>query len=237
MSDRRVLGVLGGMAWPSTAQAYRQLNEGVAARLGGHHSARLVVASVDFAEVEALQAVGDWEQAGRLLASSARGLQAAGAGALLLCTNTMHKVAPAITAAVDVPLLHVADATADAALASGWRRVGLLGTRFTMEDATVVADRLTERGLEVVVPEAEDRALVHRVIYDELVHDVVSETSREAYWGVVARLEARGVAAVVAGCTEIELLLGPGDVTGGFLPTTRLQVDAGLDWLLADTRR
>lgn len=236
MDRPRVLGVLGGMAWPSTLAAYRQLNEGVAERLGGHHSARLLIASLDFADVEAMQAAGDWESAGRLLAESAEGLQAAGAGALLLCTNTMHKVAPAIAAALDIELIHVADATADAALASGWKKVGLLGTRFTMEDPSVVIDRLRDRGLEVTVPGAGDRALVHRVIYDELVHDVVRPGSAAAYRGVVARLEAAGVEAIIAGCTEIELLIGPDDVTGGFLPTTSLQVAAGIDWLLTDTQ-
>ena len=142
MSSGRVLGVLGGMAWPSTLEAYRQLNTGVQARLGGHHSARLLVASVDFADVEALQAAGDWDGAGALIAGTARGLEAAGAGALLLCTNTMHRVADAITSAVDVPLLHVADAVTAAARAEGWTRLGLLGTRFTMEDRSVVRDRL-----------------------------------------------------------------------------------------------
>lgn len=232
MSDPRVLGVLGGMAWPSTLAAYRQLNEGVAARLGGHHSARVVIASVDFADVEAMQTAGDWQGAGALLAETARGLVAAGAGALLLCTNTMHKVAPAIAAAVDVELIHVADATADAALAAGWRTVGLLGTRFTMEDPTVVIDHLRARGLEVIVPGADDRAVVHQVIYDELVHDVVRPESAAAYREVVARLEEAGAQAIIAGCTEIELLIGPGDVAGGFLPTTSLQVAAGIDWLL-----
>lgn len=144
----------------------------------------------------------------------------------------MHKVAPAITAAVDVELIHVADATADAALAAGWTTVGLLGTRFTMEDPSVVLDHLRARGLEVLVPGAEDRVVVHRVIYDELVHDVVRPESAAAYREVVARLEAAGAQAIIAGCTEIELLIGPDDVAGGFLPTTSLQVAAGIAWLL-----
>ena len=234
VEQQRVLGVLGGMAWPSTLEAYRQLNDGVQLRRGGHHSARLVVISVDFAEVEALQASGDWAAAGALLADAARGAEAAGAGALLLCTNTMHKVADAITEAVGIPLLHVADATAQAARAAGWEQVGLLGTRFTMEDPTVVRHRLEARGLQVLVPEAQDRELVHRIIYEELTHDVVMPASRDAYRDVTRRLEERGAQAVIAGCTEIELLLGEDDVTGGWLPTTRLSVDAGLAWLLAD---
>jgi len=222
------------MAWPSTAEAYRQLNHGVHRRRGGHHSAELVVISVDFAEVAAYQASGDWNAAGLLLSEAARRAEAAGAGALLLCTNTMHKVADVIEDAVDIPLLHVADATAQGARALGWERVGLLGTRFTMEDPTVVQHRLEAAGLQVLVPEEGDRELVHRIIYEELTHGIVLPASRDRYREVARRLEERGVQAVIAGCTEIELLLGKDDVSGGWLPTTRLSVDAGLAWLLAE---
>ena len=229
----RRLGLLGGMAWPSTAEAYRLLNEGVNAARGGVASADLVVVSLDFAEVEALQATGDWEGAAALLGDAGARLAAAGAGAILLCTNTMHRVADAVEDAAGVPLLHIADATAEAVRAAGVGTVGLLGTRFTMEGA-FYAGRLRERhGLEVVVPDADDRALVHDVIYGELVNGVVTDASRSAYLQVVERLVAAGAEGVIAGCTEIELLLGPDDVSVPWFPTTRLHVDAALRWLLA----
>jgi aspartate racemase len=226
----RLLGVLGGMSWTSTEAYYRGLNEGVAARLGGLHSARLVLHSVDFAPVAQAQHAGDWDAAAAVLTEAARGLAAAGAGALLLATNTMHRVAGPVEDAAGVPLLHIADPTADALLAGGVGRVGLLATRFTMEEGFYV-DRLRGRGLDVVVPQPEDRDVVHRVIYDELVHDVVREESRGAYREVVDRLAAAGAEAVVLGCTEIGLLLGAGDTDVPLLDTTALHVAAGVDWL------
>jgi aspartate racemase len=226
----RLLGVLGGMSWTSTEAYYRGLNEGVAARLGGLHSARLVLHSVDFAPVARAQHAGDWDAATAVLTEAARGLAAAGAGALLLATNTMHRVAGPVEDAAGVPLLHIADPTADALLAEGVGRVGLLATRFTMEEGFYV-DRLRGRGLDVVVPQPADRDVVHRVIYDELVHDVVREESRRAYREVVDRLAAAGAEAVVLGCTEIGLLLGAGDTDVPLLDTTALHVAAGVDWL------
>lgn len=226
----RLLGVLGGMSWTSSASYYRGLNAGVAARLGGLHSARLLLHSVDFAPVAEAQHAGDWDATARILTDAARGLAAGGAEALLLATNTMHKVAGEVEAAAGVPLLHIADPTADALLASGHRRVGLLATRFTMEQDFYV-DRLRGRGLEVVVPAADDRDLVHRVIYDELVHDVVRPESREAYLEVVHRLVAARADSVVLGCTEIGLLLADGDADVPLLDTTALHVAAGVDWL------
>lgn len=228
----RLLGVLGGMSWTSTASYYRGLNEGVAARLGGHHSARLLVHSVDFGPVADAQHTGDWATATAVLEEAARGLSAGGAGALLLATNTMHKVASRVEDAAGIPLLHIADPTADALLADGRARVGLLATRFTMEEE-FYAGRLRGRGLEVVVPDPDDREVVHRVIYDELVHDVVDPGARTAYLGVVDRLAARGADAVVLGCTEIGLLLGPGDGPLPLYDTTALHVAAGVDWLCA----
>ena len=183
----RRIGLLGGMSWESTALYYRLLNEEVRDRLGGLHSARLVLSSVDFAEVEAMQSAGDWAAAGALLAEEARAVEAAGAECLVLCTNTMHKVADAIEAAVGIPLLHLADVTADAVRLAGLDRVALLGTRFTMEQP-FYADRLRSHGIDVLVPEGDDRALVHDVIYDELVLGVVRDESREAYVDVVRRL-------------------------------------------------
>jgi aspartate racemase len=229
----RTLGLLGGMAWPSTAEAYRLLNEQVAERLGGAHSARLLVWSADFADIEALQTAGRWDRAGEVLADAARRLEDAGAEGLLLCTNTMHRVADAIEAAVAIPLLHIADATGRRIAGDGYRRVGLLGTRFTMEQP-FYRDRLTTHGLDVLVPDGHDRTLVHRVIYDELVRGVVTDSSRARYVAVAERLVARGAEAIVAGCTEIELLLRIEDLPVTLYPTTRLHVLAAADWMLED---
>ena len=222
------------MSWESSAEYYRLLNEGVRERLGGLHSARVVLASLDFAEVETLQAAGDWEAAGRLLARHARGLEAAGADLVLLCTNTMHKVADEVQAAIGIPLLHLADATAAAVRTAGLGRVGLLGTAFTMEQSFYTG-RLAGHGLEVLVPDAPGRELVHRVIYDELCRGVVREESRAAYRRVVDELVGRGAEGVVLGCTEIELLLGPEDVDVPTFPTTRLHVAAALEAALQGT--
>jgi aspartate racemase len=232
MTGMRRIGLLGGMSWESTALYYRLVNEEVRDRLGGFHSARLVMASVDFAEVEAMQAAGDWAAAGELLAPEAQGLEAAGAECVVLCTNTMHTVADAIEAAVGIPLLHLADVTADAVRAAGLDRVALLGTRFTME-RPFYADRLRSHGVDALVPEAADRTLVHDVIYDELVHGVVRDESRAAYVDVVRRLVERGAGGVVLGCTEIELLVGPGDVEVPVFATTALHARAAVDFALS----
>jgi aspartate racemase len=223
----RTIGLLGGMSWESSALYYRLLNEGVRDRLGGLHSARCVLLSVDFAGIERLQVAGDWDRAGELLAADAASLQAAGADVVLLCTNTMHQVADALTAVLDVPLLHIGDVTAAAVRAAGLTRVGLLGTAFTME-RPFLRERLAGHGLEVVVPEAGDRALVHRVIYEELCLGVVREESREEVRGVVARLGGEGAEGIVLGCTELELLLGAGDVDLPLFPTTQLHVAAAV---------
>jgi aspartate racemase len=232
MGAVRKVGLLGGMSWESTALYYRLLNEDVRDRLGGFHSARLVMASVDFADIEAMQVAGDWAAAGAALAQEARSLEAAGAECLVLCTNTMHKVADAIEAAVDVPLIHLADVTADAVRAAGLDRVALLGTRFTMEQP-FYADRLRSHGIDVLVPEGEDRTLVHDVIYDELVLGMVRDASRAAYADVVRRLVACGAGGVVLGCTEIELLLGPDDVEVPVFATTALHARAAVDFALS----
>jgi aspartate racemase len=227
----RRIGLLGGMSWESTALYYRLVNEEVRDRLGGFHSARLVMASVDFAEVEAMQVAGDWAGAGALLAGEARALESAGAECLVLCTNTMHKVAGDIEAAVAIPLLHLADVTASAVQGAGLDRVALLGTRFTMEQP-FYADRLRSHGIDVLVPERDDLALVHDVIYDELVLGVVRAQSREAYVDVVRRLVERGAGGVVLGCTEIELLIGPDDVDVPVFATTALHARAAVDFAL-----
>ncbi|WP_129337288.1 aspartate/glutamate racemase family protein [Cellulomonas endophytica] len=223
----RTIGMVGGMSWESSAVYYRLANELVRERLGGLHSARLLLASVDFAEVERLQVAGEWERAGELLAEVARGVEAGGADLLLLCTNTMHKVADQVQAAVGIPLLHLADTTAAAVRAAGLGTVGLLGTAFTMEQ-DFYRDRLASHGLRVLVPDAADRAEVHRVVYDELCLGVVRPESREAYRGVIERLVAAGAQGVVLGCTEIELLVGEGDSPVPVFPTTRLHVEAAV---------
>jgi aspartate racemase len=232
VTGQRVIGMLGGMSWESSAHYYRLANELVRERLGGLHSARCVLASLDFAEVERLQVAGEWSQAGDLLAEAARGLEAAGAELLLICTNTMHKVADQVQAAVGIPLVHLADATAAAVTAAGLDTVGLLGTAFTMEQ-DFYRDRLAGHGLRVLVPPADDRAEVHRVIYDELCLGVVREESREVYRGVIRRLVDAGAQGVVLGCTEIELLVGAADSPVPVFPTTRLHVEAAVTAALA----
>lgn len=229
----KTLGLIGGMSWESTLPYYRLINEQVRARLGGLHSAKLVLYSVDFAEIEQLQQAGDWVTAGARLADAARALAAAGAEALVLCTNTMHKVAPAIAAAVNLPLLHIADPTAAAIRAAGLTRVGLLGTRFTMEQDFYV-ERLRAHGLEVLLPNAEQREIVHSVIYDELCLGRSEPTSRAAYRAIIADLACRGAEAVILGCTEISLLIGPDDSPLPLFDTTRLHAQAAVDFALAD---
>jgi aspartate racemase len=228
----RTIGILGGMAWPSSLAYYRLLNEETQRRLGGHHSARCVLLSVDFAEIEAMQARGDWERAGELLAGEARRLDAAGADILLLATNTMHRVADAVAAATPAPLLHIADALADDLDARKVTRVGLLGTRYTMEGA-FYRERLAERGIETLVPEPADREEVHRIIYDELVHERVRGASRSAFLEIIARLADGGAQAVALACTEIMLLVRDGDAAIPLLDTTALHCRRAVDLALA----
>lgn len=225
----KTIGLLGGMSWESTLPYYRHINETVRERLGGLHSARLVLYSLDFHEIEALQRQGDWAAAGTLLADAARRLESAGADFLLLCTNTMHKVADAIEAASALPLLHIADPTAAAIQAAGLQRVGLLGTRFTMEQP-FYRQRLEDRhGIQVLVPDEPDRAEVHRVIYEELCRGVVSEASRQAYRQVISRLVARGAQAVILGCTEIGLLVRADDAEVPLFDTCVLHAQAAAE--------
>ncbi len=226
------IGLLGGMSWESTALYYQLLNRGVADRLGGLHSADLVLASVDFAPVARLQAEERWDEAGELLAGRARELQAAGADLVLLCTNTMHKVAGHIEAAVDIPLLHIIDVTAEAARRAGMTRLGLLATRFTMEQP-FYRDRMASHGLDVLVPEEPERNLVHGIIYDELCRGIVTDSSRDQVRDVIRQLVACGAEGVILGCTEIELLIAQSDCPVPVLPTTALHADAALDAALS----
>jgi aspartate racemase len=219
------------MSWTSTEAYYRALNKQVAARLGGLHSARLLLHSVDFDGIAERQHAGDWPGTAEILAEAARGLVAGGAEGLLLATNTMHKVAAEIEAASGLELLHIADATAAAVRAAGLTRVGLLATAFTMEDAFYV-DRLAAHGVDVLVPPASARAEVHRIIYDELVLDVVRDESRAVYRQVMTDLVDAGAEGMILGCTEIGLLVGSGDTTVEVFDSTDIHVAAAVDWIL-----
>lgn len=217
----RTIGLLGGMSWESTAHYYRVINEAVRERAGGLHSAEVVLHSVDFAPIAELQARDAWAETAVILGSAARGLASAGAEFLVIATNTMHIVADEIEAAAGIPLLHIADPTADAIRGSGVGTVGLLGTRFTMEKDFYLR-RLEQRGIQAIVPDAADRDTVHRIIYEELVLGVVRDESREQYRGVMQRLVDRGAEGIIAGCTEITMLVGPADTSVPMFDTTEL---------------
>ena len=231
----KIIGLIGGMSWESTIPYYRQINESIKEHLGGLHSAKVILYSVDFHEVERLQHVGDWEAAGALLADAARALESAGADFLVLCTNTMHKVAPAIEAAVRIPLFHIADPTADAIKKAGLSIVGLLGTRFTMEQA-FYKDRLNQRhGLQVLIPNQQDREIIHRVIYEELCRGKVIDESRTEYRRVMAKLIGQGAEAIILGCTEISLLVDQGDSSVPLFDTTSIHARTAAEWALSAT--
>lgn len=222
----KTIGLIGGMSWESTVPYYRQINETVKVQRGGLHSAKVVLISVNFHEIEVLQRAGDWEAAGSEMAKAARSLVAAGADFVVLCTNTMHKVAQAIEAAVDIPLLHIADPTAAALKQAGVERVGLLGTRFTMEQE-FYRDRLTQHhGLDVIVPPTAERDAVHRIIYEELCLGTIRPESRQVYQAVMAGLVAQGAQAIILGCTEISLLVGDQDSTVPLFDTTAIHARA-----------
>ena len=216
------IGLLGGMSWESSAEYYRLINEEARDRLGGLHSADCLMRSVDFAEVEQLQRAGQWEQAGALLAEEASALERAGAALLVLCTNTMHKVADAITDAIGIPFVHIADTTAEAVREAGLETVGLLATRYTMEQDFYVGRLRDAHGLEVLVPGEPDRTIVHDVIYDELCIGVVDDVSRGEYRRIMRDLADRGAQGILLGCTEIDLLVGEDDAPVPVFDTTRL---------------
>ncbi|MBZ5876324.1 aspartate/glutamate racemase family protein [Chromohalobacter israelensis] len=230
----RTIGLLGGMSWESTESYYRALNEGVKQALGGFHSAKIAMVSVDFAEIETLQRDGRWDAAGEALAAAARQIEHAGADFLLIATNTMHKVAPQVEAAIDIPLLHIADATAESLVADGITRVGLLGTRFTMEQ-DFYKQRLSERyGIDVVVPDDTQRECVHRVIFEELCLGRIESASREAFLAVIDALHALGAQAVILGCTEIAMLIKATDTQVPLYDTTALHAQAAVKRALSD---
>ncbi|MFL9628006.1 aspartate/glutamate racemase family protein [Aeromonas jandaei] len=224
----KCIGLLGGMSWESTVSYYQALNRGVRAQLGGLHSARVLLNSVDFAGIERLQHAGDWPATARLLAAEARKLQDGGADFLLIGTNTMHKVAPEIEAAIDIPLLHIADATARRLQADGIQRVGLLGTRFTMEQDFYKGRLQTHFGLEVLVPAEAERERVHRIIYDELCLGEIRDASRAEYLAIIAGLAAAGAEAVILGCTEIALLVGEAQAAVPLYDTTAIHAEAAV---------
>jgi aspartate racemase len=230
----KTIGLIGGMSWESTVHYYRIINETVKQRLGGLHSAKLVLVSVEFHQMEQLQRAGDWPAAGEIIADAARSLQAAGADFMVLCTNTMHLVAEAIESATNIPLLHIADPTAAEIKRAGLKKVGLLGTRFTMEQA-FYRDRLrAHHGIEVVIPDATDRDIVHRVIYDELCLGQVLDPSRAEYRRIIERLVGVGAEGIILGCTEISMLVGPQDAPVPVFDTTDIHARRAAEWALGE---
>ncbi len=227
----KTIGLIGGMSWESSQTYYRLINQGVRDALGGLHSAKLVLYSVDFAEIEALQHQGDWDATAKILGDAAQSLEAAGADFLVLCTNTMHKVAVQIEQAVNIPLLHIADATATVLRQAGVTSVGLLGTRFTMEQAFYL-DRIQEHGIQVVVPEQSGRDLVHSVIYEELCRGEIRPESRSEYLEVIASLADRGAQGVILGCTEIGLLVQAADTEVRLFDTTAIHAQQAVRFAL-----
>ncbi|MGE5841059.1 MAG: aspartate/glutamate racemase family protein [Deltaproteobacteria bacterium] len=228
----KTIGLIGGMSWESTIPYYRIINETVRERLGGFHSAKLVLYSVDFHEIEMLQRSGAWDKSGRMLAQAARSLQAAGVDFLVLCTNTMHKVADAIESAVSIPLFHIADPTAQEIKKVGLTRIGLLGTRFTMEQDFYRGRLHDQHHLDVLIPDDADREVVHRVIYEELVLGVVRDESRAEYRRIIKNLVDHGAQGAILGCTEISMLVGPQDSPVPLFDTTSLHARKAAEYAL-----
>ncbi len=228
----KTVGLIGGMSWESTALYYQLLNQGIRERLGGLHSARILLASVDFQEIEAMQQQGQWQEAGMLLAELGLRLEQAGADCILLCTNTMHKVAPRIEAALSIPFLHLADATARVVKERGYTRVGLLGTSFTMEEE-FYCGRLTGQGLNVLVPDQDRRNEVNRIIFDELCCGQVLEKSAKIYRETIDALAEQGAQTVILGCTEIGMLISPEQSSLPLVDTTRVHVEAAIELMLS----
>ena len=226
----KTIGLIGGMSWESTVPYYQRINELVKIRLGGLHSARIILYSVDFHDIERLQHSDRWEEASEILVSAAKSLEVAGADFLVLCTNTMHKIAPSIESAVSIPLLHIADATALEVKHAGVQTVGLLGTRFTMEQEFYRERFQTDHGIRVLIPEEEDREFVHRVIYDELCLGLISDTSRVRYRKVIDRLVRNGAEGVIFGCTEISMLVSQSDSPVPVFDTTSIHAASAVNF-------
>jgi aspartate racemase len=228
----KTIGMLGGMSWESSIEYYRIINETVKEKLGGLHSAKSLMYSVDFAEIETLQSEGDWDEATQALIGAARHLEAGGADFLVICTNTMHKMADEVETAIGIPLLHIADATADAIKAQGLSKIGLLGTRFTMEEDFYAGRLIEKHALDVLIPDAEDREIVHRVIYDELVLGEIKAESREQYKRIIEKLIDAGAQGVILGCTEIGLLVKDEDSRVLLFDTTTIHAVAAVEMAL-----
>lgn len=229
----KTIGLLGGMSWESTASYYKALNEGVKERLGGLNSAKVVLFSVNFDEIEKLQHQGKWDETAVLLSQAAESVETAGADFLMICTNTMHKVVPEIESRISIPVLHIADATANVLQADGIEKVGLLGTRFTMEQ-DFYKGRLTDKfGMDVVVPSSEDQDTVHTIIYDELCKGVIKESSKQQYLTIIDKLYAEGAQAVILGCTEIALLVNQQDTQVPLYDTTEIHANQGVEYALS----
>ncbi|HNO31798.1 MAG TPA: aspartate/glutamate racemase family protein [Anaerolineales bacterium] len=229
----KTIGLIGGMSWESSIEYYRIINEQARERLGGLHSARSLMVTVDFAEIERLQHEDRWDEAGDILVKCAQDLERGGADLIVLCTNTMHKLADRITAGVGIPFLHIADATAERIVAAGMKRIGLLGTRFTMEHDFYKGRLIRNYGLEVLTPDAPDREIVHRVIYEELVQGRIVDSSRAEYRRIMAGLIAQGAEGIILGCTEIELLVKQEDSRVPLFPTTTIHAVAAVEQALA----
>ncbi len=228
----KTIGLIGGMSWESSLEYYRILNETAKARLGGLHSARCILYSVDFAEVETLQHQDRWEEAAQLMVSAAQSLERAGADFVVLCTNTMHRVADQVQANIGIPFLHIADATAEKIKAAGLGKIGLLGTRFTMEHDFYKGRLTGKHGLEVITPDGADREIIHRIIYDELCLGTVRQASREQYIRIMEKLVQAGAEGIILGCTEIELLVHEGDSRVPLFPTTQIHAVAAVEYAL-----
>lgn len=228
----KTIGLIGGMSWESSVEYYHIINETVKAKLGGLHSAKSMMYSVDFAEVEILQHQGRWMEAAKMLVEAAKNLENGGADFIVLCTNTMHKVAEDIQASVKIPLLHIADATAQRVKDSGIQKIGLLGTRFTMEEEFYKGRLSQNYGLDVSVPNAQAREMIHRVIYDELVLGKIEQRSKEQYIGIIEQMVSQGVEGVILGCTEIGLLVHQENSRVPLFDTTRIHAEAAVEYAL-----
>jgi aspartate racemase len=228
----KTIGLLGGMSWESSLEYYRLINETVKARLGGLHSAQCLLWSFDFAEIEALQMAGDWEGASQRMVDAALSLERGGAQGLVICTNTMHKLAPQVQAAIKIPIIHIADATAELICADGLHTIGLLGTRFTMEQDFYKGRLIDKFGLKVITPSAADQTIIHDIIYDQLCLGDVRDDSRQEYLRIMDDLVAQGSQGVILGCTEITLLIKPEHTTIPLYDTTQLHALAAVDWAL-----
>jgi aspartate racemase len=231
----KTIGLIGGMSWESSIEYYRIINEATKSRLGGFHSAKSIMYSVDFAEIEALQRQNRWQEAADLMIAAAHNIERAGADFVVLCTNTMHKLADEIEASIQIPLLHIADATAERIQSCGIQKIGLLGTRFTMEQDFYRGRLVDRHGLAVLVPNEDDRVIIHQVIYEELCLGIINPESKKQYIEIMDRLVKLGAEGIILGCTEIELLVQSGDTTVELFPTTRIHAEAAVEKAVGST--